>query len=304
MIRAGRFLFLFWLSGALLFAGCYRQSPAVPSVSPSASLLEIVRPFEEQAWLDLYRLPAPVDSLGDSLYRTTLARLKAWERAHPDGADRDIVFFVRGQACLRLGQFEAAGRHFQRVAEMADTALREKARERSAVTVLFTKALSGANREASLRDYLDQTGVQVGRLASLSRQLETDFDRSLALRERESLERERALLLFRNRYVLDGGSDSGLAALENLVAEHPESDRLASHQLLLGEACMQMARDMYLLTPESGRGVYKKQITRLLEKARRIFLRVAHSDGFPEKPEGAALFEAASAFLGRIERDW
>jgi tetratricopeptide (TPR) repeat protein len=265
------------------------------------SLLQVVAEFKRHEKADLYRRAAPLDAGGQNVFRACLVRLQAYADRNPD-RDADIVLYIRGEALARLGEFEGAVDTFRQLTEIPESPLAPKARERLNVMPQIEFAARRSSLADSLADLLADLERRRDALAQLEKQDLQPVDRALVQREREQVERETALFLFRNRYVLEKGGNRALDFARDMVSAHPESRLRFAHRLTLGEFYLEMAKDMALLEPPDRLGFDETVFRGLLERARAEFALVSQADGFEEKLEGVVKAEELEAFERRVER--
>ena len=279
-------------------AGCARVGP-VREVPPYETLLMILADFRRCADTDLYHYEIPKDISGQNIFRATLERLAYFEQANP-GKDGDAVNFARGEAYFRLGDFARAGEAFSRVAAVSNSPLAEKAKERAETTARFRAATQRAPATDQLGPYLRDLELQQKRLEDLEKEFAGRTEETLARRERERVETEYALALFRNRYVLDKGAARALDFLRGMIERHAQSRRLHAHRLMLGRFYFELAQDLVTLAPPDRLGFDMDLFYDLVNNAEEQFVVVSRADGYPEKLEAAGLLRELEAFTRRV----
>ncbi|NQU44167.1 hypothetical protein HQ520_12835 [bacterium] len=300
MKRGLSFVFWAWPILLVVFEGCSRAPQPVPD-EPYGSLLEIVAEYGRHADTDLYRYGIPLDLAGRNVFRATLARLNSFEKSRP-GSQPDVVAFVRAGCYARLSEFEQASRIYQAVSSGPASGLSVRATS----LAVEMDALHGATRNRStgesLGDWLADLERRGRDLSVLEEEWAGSYEALLARKAREQVEVEMALLLFRNRHVLEQGAERSVEHLHGLIDEHAGSRRIFAHRLLLGEFYLTLARDLVLVRSPEGLDFDVSLCLDLAVQAREQFLLVSQADGFEEKPEGQAMLEAAESFLERIRR--
>lgn len=286
---------------ALLAAGCSSVRPPDPA-PPYENLLMVVADYRRHADLDLYRHPIPTDLSGQNILRATLERLQFHEAKFP-GENPDIVAYTRAACYLRLGEFDRAAGAFASLSEEnASPLLRAKALESAEKARILASAARSAADTPTLRDYLDDLEARREKLARAEAQLEGHYEECLARRERERIEMEKALALFRNRYVIPDGSGQALKLMQSIVEYHAQSRLRFAHRLALGHFYFELARDMTKLTPPDRATFDVKLFEELTQAALKEFAATARADGYEEKIEAEAMFDAVEGFLRRIDR--
>ncbi|MBN1866273.1 hypothetical protein JW916_03175 [Candidatus Sumerlaeota bacterium] len=281
-------------------SGCAR-TPSVREIPPHETLVTLVSDFYRFAQTDLYRCETPQDASGQNVFRATLERLSYYETSNP-GRDNDIVDFVRGEAYERLGDFSKAIESFSRVPTQSDSKLAERASHRIAALRRLQSACEPRHDGASLSGYLTDLESRIARLEDLEKGFgdEDSLDAMLARRERERIETEYALALFRNRYVLDRGASRALEQAAGMIERHESSCRVQAHRLMLGEFYFELARDMTRLTPPDRLVFDTALFLDMVNAARKQFVVVSQADGRREKAEGTAMLDALEAFARKV----
>src|SRR5262245_4596735 len=110
---------------ALLAAGalaCASPPEPDPAYAPTRSVLEVASLLRLHVDDDTYRFEPARDVTGKNVYRSAFARLESLEEIHSDrfasGYMLDVIWFAKGRALERLGEFDLAARHYQRTAEL------------------------------------------------------------------------------------------------------------------------------------------------------------------------------------------
>ncbi|MFH0793921.1 MAG: hypothetical protein V2A74_07810, partial [bacterium] len=278
----GRFAAMLVVS-ATLWQGCSRNSDSF-YYQPEENLLNVVTELYRHFDDDLYRFPYPLDLSGQNLFKATLVRLANYEKLHPDRF-REEVLYAKGLCYERLGDYPAAMKNYSE-AEAAQNGLTLVAAARRQ-KVARLSAIVDANRDrTSLDRYLAELKFQIDDLDALTKDWNDDQDFGpLARLEREALQRERALVLFRNRYVIPDGSRAGLDAAEELIESNPDSRSHYSHLLMLGDFYSELAHDYVILYDPARAEFESDEFDRLVSAAQRLYFEVSEADGYPEKLE-------------------
>ena len=283
-----------------LLAGvaCARIEPTA-DVPPYETLLMLLADFRRSAGVDLYRYEIPLDMTGQNAFRAALERLDSFEKENPD-AYGDVVDFTRGEARARLGDFRGAVEAFNRAAARSDSMLAAKASERAESLARLDEAVQPAGSADRLADYLRNLERKQERLDALLESFGESPDAALARRERERVDIEYALALFRNRYVLEKGAAPALDFAASMLERHAGSRLIYAHRLMLGRFYLELAHDLADLTPPDRLDFDAALFSSLIDAARKQFLRVSQADGYAEKLEGAALLDAAESLARKV----
>jgi len=284
---------------------CGRHHPPPAPAQPHETLLLILADFRRVSETDIYRHAIPRDITGQNYLRATLARLDSYERAYP-GRDADIVDFVRAQAYARLGEFALAIDAYGRVSDTEESELAARASERIDALIRLRNAAAPSPQGRRLDHYLVDLERRAERLSDFADDATDDdpeaFDAVLARREIERVEVERALALFRNRYVVDNGAARAIDLAGELIERHARSHNVQAHRLMLGRFHFELARDMTVLTPPDRLGFDTALCFDLIATARDLFLTVSQADGYDEKLEAAALLDEIEAFARKVRQ--
>lgn len=281
-------------------SGCNRLRP-VREIPAYETLLLVLSDYRRFADTDLYRHGIPKDISGQNIFRATLERLHYFAETNPD-TDTDIIDFTRGEAYARLGDFGRAVEHFSKVAG-SESPLAPKAGERRDILRLFRAALDKPTGVDQLGKYLAMLDQQCKDMEDLAAKFRGTYEGSLARRELERIETERALVTFRNRYVLDRAAPRAIEMLQDMIEKHGESRRIHAHRLLLGRFYFELARDMAILAPPDRLGFDADLFTNLVSNAQEQFAMVSQADGYPEKLEAAGLLREVEAFARNVRND-
>ena len=285
---------------ACLVAAC-TSAPPLPPDLPYQNLLMVVADFQRYADRDPYAYRPPDDMSGQNAWRATLERLDNYAKTYP-GRDADIVEFTRARALARLGQFDPAAKAYAQAAE-SGSELADEAKARAERVEALARASHRSPSADNLDAYLADLELRRDELARLEAQFDKTVEGRLARRERERIEVELALTLFRNRYVLADGAARGLDMMRDIIEFHAQSRLEVRHHLMFGHMQFELARDMTLLTPPEGATFDAALFDRLTQGAAEQFRTVAGADGYEEKIEGAAMVDALEGFVRRVHSE-
>jgi len=288
-----------WLSIPLLACLACSRIESPPEAPPYETLLTLLADFRRFAGVDLYRYEIPLDMTGQNAFRATLERLDSFQEENPD-AYGDVADFTRGEARARLGDFRGAADAFQRVAARSDSTLAATALERAEGLARLNEAVQSEGSADRLADYLRDLERKQQRLDALFDSLGESPDAALARRERERVDVEYALALFRNRYVLEKGAAPALDFAASMLERHAASRLIYAHRLMLGRFHLELAHDLADLTPPDRLGFDAALFFNLIDAARKQFFLVSQADGYAEKPEGAALLDATESLARKV----
>ncbi len=288
---------LIWL--LLVGVSCQRADNSVRSVSAHDALLTILVEYRRYSETDLYRFDIPQNLSGMNIFRVTLQRLEYYEQNHP-GINTDIVRFTRAESYARLRAFSLAIEEFGRVGSDEPSELSQKALQRAEYFSAIDAALTMENSTNSMEDYLQILDLQMARLEKLRSADDNDPEAYFILREIEKMMVEKALVLFRNRFVMRDGALRALDLMDEIIEQHATSRLIYRHHLMLGRYQYELAQDLAVANPADGLQFDMELFENLLREARGELVLVAQADGYYEKFEAAALLDALEAFERKI----
>jgi hypothetical protein len=97
---------------ALAVLACASPPEPDPAYAPTRGVLEVASLLRLHVDDDTYRFPPARDVTGKNVYRSAFQRLESLEEIHSDkfasGYLLDVIWFAKGRALERLGEFELA----------------------------------------------------------------------------------------------------------------------------------------------------------------------------------------------------
>ncbi|HXZ86425.1 MAG TPA: hypothetical protein VEI82_13160, partial [Myxococcota bacterium] len=149
--------------GAALLASalaCASPPPPDPAWAPTRSVLEVATLLRLHVDDDTYRFPPARDVTGKNVYRSAFARLESLEQIHSDkfasGYMLDDIWFAKGRALERLGEFDLAARHYQRVSELTSPLAEAAAQGRAMCEALAAERTPAPAPDADAEPLLAQ----------------------------------------------------------------------------------------------------------------------------------------------------
>jgi tetratricopeptide (TPR) repeat protein len=280
---------------AALAGACASTGEPPPSAAPTQDLLEVVAVVRLHVDDDTYRFPAARDYGGKNVFRSSFERLERFETAHPEklasGYATDVIWFTKGRALERIGEYDLAGKHYARVAEL-DSALAEPAARGRDVNQALAAARA-ADAFAARRAALETLrGEVVG----------THY----AFVVQEELERgdELECADLAARAALDPRYDAAaLRCAQDLVPRHRASKNHNRHLLALGDLYAALSRRYTERFPPPSLGFDPATFDEYAHGATRVYEVVAQQDGAVEKIEAAHKLEAFLGFTLRVHEE-
>lgn len=288
---------------AALAAGC--QSPTPDAVyRPTESVLEVLAVLRLHVNDDTYRFAPARDFTGKNIYFSSLARLERLEEIHEDklkaGYLAAPVLFGKGLALERMGEFELAARHYERVIEL-ESELEENALHNRRVCERLAEA--HALRPAAHVEPFEAGAVfdeRVALLEALGTEVEGEHYSFVVREEIERAERERAEY-FSARAGLDPRLDVvALQQYQRLVQRHPESKERNRNLLDLGDQYALLSRRYVSRFPPTTLGFDPATFDEYAFGATRLYEVVSQQDGAIEKIEASRKLEAFLAFALQV----
>ncbi len=308
-------LMLLSLTGA-----CSSSAPkGDPHYRAPENILEVVAVLQHHVPDDTYHFPAARDYTGRNVYRASLLRLENLERAyeselragHMDG----VLTFSKARALERLRAYSVAAETYRAAAER-ESSLREEALHSAEVCDRLDRASAGSLYERRVFPEGEVEAQIPGpemviaryeeRLAALEAIAEDGTARHynfVALEEIERADLERARFFSTARHLFDGGDERAIAETQRLVARHPDSKNANKHLLALADLYATQAEEYADALPPEGLRFDPVRFHQLVSSATRLYERVAHQDGTPERLEAGRKLEAFLAFTLRIDVD-
>lgn len=253
---------------------------------------------------DTYRFPAARDVTGKNVYRSAFSRLESLEEIHSDkfasGYLLDVIWFAKGRALERLGEFDLAARHYQRVAELTSPLAQAAQRGRSLCETLAAERGAAPPPGAEPQALLAQYDERRARLAALLEQVGQTHYRAVVREEIERLDRE-AADYFAARSELDPALDAlALQLQQEVVQDHRESKLHARHMLALADFYADLSRRYARRVPPTSLDFDPSAFDEYAHGATRIYEAVSQLDGNAEKLEAARKLEAFLAFTLQV----
>jgi hypothetical protein len=278
--------------------------PPDPAYAPTRSVLETVSVLRLHVDDDTYRFPPARDVTGKNVYRSAFARLENLEEIHADkfasGYMLDVIWFAQGRALERLGEFELAALHYQRVADLTSP-LREAAlRGRATCEALAAERAAEPPPDADPQQLLARLDARRARLEALSEQVADAHYRPVIREEIERVDRE-AADYFAARSQLDARLDAlALELQQQVVQEHRESKLAGRHLLALADFYADLSRRYVRRVPATALDFDPAVFDEFALGATRIYEAVSQRDGAVEKLEAARKLEAFMAFTLQV----
>lgn len=316
---------LFLLVGlASLFVGSlgcqtFSHAQAESEYSPSEGILEIVAVLRRHIPDDTYHFPTAVDFSGRNVYRASLLRLEAIERADSDafrsGYLDTVVAFSKARSLERLRAYDLAAQYYEYCGRLPG-ALQSDALESLSIVSRIDEALAiGIDLSDPMADAgliplpLDPLAVRVEldqRLARLSLILEDVRETHYRWVVQEEIERTdivRAIYFTKMRAVIDDGSLIALHELQRVVSRHGNSKNRLRHLLRLADYYVELSREYLVAVPPESLNFDPARFREMSDAAIQLYEVVASHDGYPEKLEATRSLEAFLALTLTIDAD-
>jgi hypothetical protein len=292
---------------ALLLAGalaCASPQPPDPAYAPTRSVIEVASLLRLHVDDDTYRFPPARDVTGKNVYRSAFARLESLEQIHSDkfasGYMQGDIWFAKGRALERLGEFDLAARHYQRVGELSSPLAEAAAQGRAICEALAAERTPAPAADAEAEPLLAQIDARHDRLEKLLEQAGQSHYRFVIREEIERVDRE-AADYFAARSQLDPRFDAlALQLQQQVVQDHRESKLYARHLLALADFYAELSRRYTRRVPATGLDFDPAIFDEYALGATRIYEAVAQRDGAVEKLEAARKLEAFLAFTLQV----
>jgi hypothetical protein len=211
-----------------------------------------------------------------------------------------VIWFAKGRALERLGEFELAARHYQRVAELTSPLAQASMRGRSLCETLAAERGSPPRPDADPQALLARFDERRKRLEKLLEQVGQTHYRPVIREEIERLDRELADY-FAARSQLDPALDSlALQLQQEVVQDHRESKLHGRHLLSLADFYADLSRRYVRRVPATALDFEPAVFDEYANGATRIYEAVSRLDGNAEKLEAARKLEAFMAFTLQV----
>lgn len=282
----------------LCLTGCALQQEATPLFD---DLQEIAQSYQAASAVNLYQFPPPRDPLGRNLFRLLLDRLNLYAQNHPTQEGRDVLAFMRGGCLMRLGAYQQAALAWEDTP--SSSPLKQPAltwKNRAEQLSLLRQSTPGG---PALEDWLKMLEKREEQLQKLWKKWEGTEAAPFVRREWEQCQREKALFLFRHRFLWAEGAEPALKAGHQLLKAHKNSARRGQNHLLMARFYLEMAQDYAVLHPPDLLEFEMETLLYYVEKGRDYAWPLTEYDGQPEKFEATALLKEAEALVRRARRD-
>jgi tetratricopeptide (TPR) repeat protein len=291
---------------AALASACASTEPPT-ALAPTQDLLEVVAVVRLHVDDDTYRFPAARDYTGKNVFRVSFERLESLETAHPEklssGYATDVVWFTKARALERLGEYDLAMRHYERVTEL-DSELADAARAGRDVTARLVRARALAPAPDATPEAADAAyGRQRADLETLRADVAGSHYRYVVEEEIERVDAADATTLAAHA-ILDARYEA--AALERaqaLVQAHRQSKNHNRHLLSLGDLYAALSRRYAQKFPPPSLGFDPATFDEYAHGATRVYEVVAQQDGAVEKIEGQHKLEAFLGFTLQVHEE-
>ncbi len=290
----------------MLANACASTEPP-PPLEPTQDLLEVVAVVRLHADDDTYRFPTARDYSGKNVFRVSFERLESLETAQPEkfasGYATDVVWFAKGRALERIGEYDLAERHYARVAEL-DSELADAARAGRDVNARLLAARATAPAPDATAQAADAAfAAQRAALDALASEVANNHYRFVVAEEFERVDAADAAN-FAARAALDSRYEP--AALERaqvLVRGHRTSKNHNRHLLALGDLYAALSRRYAQKYPPPSLGFDPATFDEYAHGATRVYEVVAQQDGAVEKLEGQHKLEAFLGFTLQVHEE-
>lgn len=295
------------LAGLVLVLGtavgtvaCRSTPPSDPVYQPTENVLEVVAVLRLYVDDDTYRFPPARDFAGKNVYRASLARLESLEEIHQDkfksGYLGDVILFAKGRALERIGEFELAARHYERVSTLESPLADEALRSMDVCDRLGVAADIQPEPGTTPQEAMAAFERRSTLLHALASEVEDDHYAVVVREERERADRAAADYFRALRRLLPGLDAIAVNHYQRLLQAHQESRHRNRHILDLGDLYAELARDYTRTVPPLSLDFDPATFDEYTFAATRLYESVAQQDGAIEKIEAARKLEAFLAF--------
>ena len=288
---------------ALLAAACAKSGPD-PRYRATEGVLEAVAVLRLHVEDDTYRFPPARDFTGKNVYRASLNRLESLEQLHAGKLDSgyltDVLLFAKARALERLGEFELAARHYERVTRLDSVLAGPAGVGQTICDALARAALLGPEPNASPEEALEIFGRRRGSLEALREATSGSHYEYLVSEELERADSARASY-FAARALLDQSLDPlALQQYQELVARNRESKERDRHLLDLADLYVALSRRYVETEPPVSLDFDPATFDEYAHNASRLYEAVSLRDGSLEKIEASRKLEALLAFTLQV----
>jgi tetratricopeptide (TPR) repeat protein len=292
---------------AALGAACATSPPASPADEPTQDVLEVVAVLRLHVDDDTYRFAPARDVSGRNVYRATFERLESLEAAHAEklstGYLTDVVWFAKGRALERIGEYKLAAMHYSRVAEL-DSELADSARGgRDVCERLATATTPATPRDPTAQQVADDWTKRRAALQELRQDAGATHWRFVV---DEELERGDAAesSWFSAQALADPRLEStAVQRAQQLVEVHRQSKNRNRNLLALADLYAELSRRYARRFPPPSLGFDPATFDEYAHGATRIYEVVAQQDGTVEKLEAAHKLEAYLSYTLQVHED-
>jgi len=257
---------------------------------------------------DTYRFPSARDISGRNVYRASFERLESLETAHPEklssGYVTDVLWFAMARALERLGEYELATLHYERVFQLG-TELAEPARRGYAVCrrLALSTAPDPKPVERTPQEVADRWTERRHELEALKSDVATEHWRYVV---EEEIERGDAAesAYFAAQAAIDPRLEAtALQRAQQLIEVHRESKYKNRHMLALADLYADLSRRYARRYPPTSLGFDPATFDEYAEDATKLYEVVAQQDGTVEKLEAAHKLEAYLSYTLQVHED-
>ena len=288
----------------ILLASCSTPAPD-EFYRPTENVLEVLAVLRLHVDDDTYRFPAARDFTGKNVYYSSLARLERLEEIHAEklksGYLLGPMLFGKALALERMGEFELAARHYERVAEFGGDLRDPAQRGLEICDRLASIRAIAAEPNADLDEAMGVFDEQLDQLDALALEGSETHYRYIVQEEIERADRFRAEY-FGARAALDPRLDTtALELYQWLVQRHSESKARNRHLLDLADQYVAVSRRYAQRVPPTTLRFDPAIFDEYAFGATRLYEAVSQQDGAIEKIEASRKLEAFLAFTLQVQ---
>jgi hypothetical protein len=293
---------------AIAWAACATAPPSDPTDQPTQDLLEVVAVLRLHVDDDTYRFPPARDISGRNVFRASFERLESIETAHPEkmksGYATDVVWFAKARALERLGEYELATLHYERVSQL-DSELAEPARQGYAVCRRLALATAPDEKPVarSPQEVADHWTARRQELEALRSDVAAEHWRYVVDEEIERGDMTEAAYFAAQSAIDPRLEPTALQRAQQLVEVHRESKYRNRHMIALADLYADLSRRYARTTPPTSLGFDPATFDEYAQDATRIYEVVAQQDGTVEKLEAAHKLEAYLSYMLQVHEE-